>query len=402
MADKKYKLIFEMTQGEPKEVEFTVPQGEPGDTPVISKEELDNGNVVKFTVGGETTSIFVEDGVSPSVSVTATDNGNQVVIIDKSETPKIFDVENGVDVSSASINADGELIITLSNGKTINAGDAKGADGKSCHAQLVPDGNDGYYLNIINDGEEAQQAYISNGKTPLIYVKDITGGHKVSFYVNEVEVGSFEVMDGEKGDQGDSPAVSVEQIEGGHRVTIGGETFNVMDGTGGGGSGATYIANGTRYGSLRTVGAAAESGDYKLGLNSFAEGDGTKAPGNASHAEGKGTISASAYQHVEGAFNIADEEIKYIHIAGNGDNYSTRSNAHTLDWDGNAWFAGKVFIGGTGQDDPNAKELGTGGGSEMTDLETIALLAENGLLPTITDGSGRILTDAKNTIMLRY
>ena len=26
-----------------------------------------------------------------------------------------------------------------------------------------------------------------------------------------------------------------------------------------------------------------------------------------------------------------------------------RSNAHTLDWDGNAWFAGDVLVGGAGQ-----------------------------------------------------
>lgn len=290
-----------------------------------------------------------------------------------------------------------ELLFTAPQGPKGDEGDP----GKSSYIQLVPDGNNGYYVNITNDGEETQQAYITNGKTPLIYVRDIEGGHKVSFYVNASEVASYEVMDGAKGDKGDSPAVSVEPITGGNRVTIGGESFDVMDGADGGGSGATYIANGTRYGSLRTVGAAAESDDYKLGLKSFAEGDGTKTPGTASHAEGKNTIAAGPYQHVEGSFNVADEDGKYIHIAGNG--YAGNlSNAHTLDWDGNAWFRGKVFVGGESMDDPNAKELGTGGGSELTDLETIALLAENDLLPTITDGSGRILTDAKNTIMLRY
>ena len=49
------------------------------------------------------------------------------------------------------------------------------------------------------------------------------------------------------------------------------------------------------------------------------------------------------------------------------------------------------------------KAIGSGGGeTSMTDLETIAMLADNDLLPTITDGNGKILTDAKNTIMLRY
>ena len=56
---------------------------------------------------------------------------------------------------------------------------------------------------------------------------------------------------------------------------------------------------------------------------------------------------------------------KYAHIVGNGTGIADnqRSNAHTLDWEGNAWFAGKVFVGGTGQDDPNAVELGTGNSS---------------------------------------
>ena len=41
---------------------------------------------------------------------------------------------------------------------------------------------------------------------------------------------------------------------------------------------------------------------------------------------------------------------------------SGRSNAYTLDWQGNAWFAGDIYIGGMGQDDPDAKRLGAGGG----------------------------------------
>ena len=33
---------------------------------------------------------------------------------------------------------------------------------------------------------------------------------------------------------------------------------------------------------------------------------------------------------------------KYAHIVGNGGSVYTRSNAYTLDWDGNAWYAGSV------------------------------------------------------------
>jgi hypothetical protein len=41
-------------------------------------------------------------------------------------------------------------------------------------------------------------------------------------------------------------------------------------------------------------------------------------------------------------FNIEDTNEKYVSIVGNGTNYNNRSNAHTLDWDGNAWFAGTI------------------------------------------------------------
>lgn len=80
------------------------------------------------------------------------------------------------------------------------------------------------------------------------------------------------------------------------------------------------------------------------GIASHAEGYHAIASGYISHAEGYRTMASSQYQHVQGKFNIEDTENKYAHIVGNGSN-SARSNAHTLDWDGNAWFAGNVTIG---------------------------------------------------------
>ena len=51
----------------------------------------------------------------------------------------------------------------------------------------------------------------------------------------------------------------------------------------------------------------------------------------------------------------------YATIIGNGTSDYTRSNAYTLDWDGNAWFAGDVYVGstsGTNKDD-GSKKLAT-------------------------------------------
>ena len=81
------------------------------------------------------------------------------------------------------------------------------------------------------------------------------------------------------------------------------------------------------------------------GQGSHAEGYYTVASGERSHSEGCFTEAASQYQHVQGKYNVVDSTGAYAHIVGNGANKNARSNAHTLDWQGNAWYAGKVTAG---------------------------------------------------------
>ena len=100
-------------------------------------------------------------------------------------------------------------------------------------------------------------------------------------------------------------------------------------------------------------------GTKALGERSHAEGSNTEASGNYSHAEGYYTIASGEKQHVQGKNNIADTTS--AHIVGNGAAEDSKSNAHTLDWSGNAWFAGDVYIGstsGTNKDD-GSKKLAT-------------------------------------------
>ena len=92
-------------------------------------------------------------------------------------------------------------------------------------------------------------------------------------------------------------------------------------------------------------GSTTASGNF-----SHAEGMGTTATGMGSHAEGSNTIASSMSQHVQGKFNIEDKDKKYAHIVGNGE-YNKRSNAHTLDWEGNGWYAGKLSQEGTPTED---------------------------------------------------
>lgn len=80
------------------------------------------------------------------------------------------------------------------------------------------------------------------------------------------------------------------------------------------------------------------------GQYSFSEGELTKATGRGSHAEGGGTIASSKYQHVQGKYNVEDADGKYAHIVGGGTDANNRKNIHTVDWDGNAEYAGDVIV----------------------------------------------------------
>ena len=123
------------------------------------------------------------------------------------------------------------------------------------------------------------------------------------------------------------------------------------------------------------------------GTYSHAEGEYTKASGNNSHAEGIYTTASSVNQHVQGIFNIEDKNNTYADIIGNGKTTSRLSNAATVDWDGNAWYAGDVYVGSTSgtNKDEGSKKLAT---EEYVDeeianfdfIKIVTVLPETGLV----------------------
>lgn len=109
------------------------------------------------------------------------------------------------------------------------------------------------------------------------------------------------------------------------------------------------------------------------------------ANGLGSHVEGRCTTAIADYSHVQGRYNIADPDERYAHIVGNGDN-TTPSNAHTIDWNGNAWYQGSVYVGGTNQDEGSEKLLTQ---SEVNSIINELLAA---ILPTPTvEDAGKVL-----------
>lgn len=90
-------------------------------------------------------------------------------------------------------------------------------------------------------------------------------------------------------------------------------------------------------------------GTTASGNHSHTEGSSTTASGSISHAEGYYTIANHRSQHTFGEYNIEDNSTasssqkgNYIEIVGNGTADNVRSNARTLDWDGNEWVAGTI------------------------------------------------------------
>ena len=87
------------------------------------------------------------------------------------------------------------------------------------------------------------------------------------------------------------------------------------------------------------------------GQASYAGGINTESSGYASVANGVNTIANHRSQVVFGDYNVADNASStndnrgnYIEIVGNGTS-SARSNARTLDWNGNEVLAGKLTVG---------------------------------------------------------
>lgn len=107
--------------------------------------------------------------------------------------------------------------------------------------------------------------------------------------------------------------------------------------------------------------------------------------GDYSHSEGFHSIAKGESQHVQGKYNIADDNNTYAHIVGNGTSKDARSNAHTLDWYGNAWYQGNVYVRGTDQTTGSHKLIADDDLIEYKYRDIYEVLNENRLLDYIKD-----------------
>lgn len=301
-----------------------------------------------------------KDGVSPEIRISKTGQRLNLTVIDvngESETYFVYDGiqgrpgEDGDDGISPTVklskdNGVTTLSITDRNGtKTVEILDGeKGDKGENGDSPVVIEGKmekenpSGYGSISVN-----RKADSEIGEFSVAIGKD----NIASGYASYAEGRNNEASDKYAHAEGYGCIASGEHAHAEGRDTVA--------------SGIHSHAEGCGCKASRAVTHAEGWYTFAFGQYSHVEGDSSETRGNTSHAEGLYTQANGSYQHVQGKYNIADDSDKYAHIVGNGTDVNNRSNAHTLDWQGNAWFSGQVFMGGTGMDDPRAMKLGSGG-----------------------------------------
>ena len=147
-------------------------------------------------------------------------------------------------------------------------------------------------------------------------------------------------------------------------------------------SGSAAHAEGSRTVASGAYSHAEGTKSTATGGCAHAEGQNTLASGNMSYAGGNNTISNHKSQHVFGEWNVADPSSEaisargnYAEIVGNGTADDARSNARTLDWDGNEKLSGDLTVN-TG----TANEMAVG-----AELQT--------KMPIVTYGTPTVLVD---------
>lgn len=94
--------------------------------------------------------------------------------------------------------------------------------------------------------------------------------------------------------------------------------------------------------------------NYSIAMGSLAQanamaaialGREARANGLYSIALGEGAIAKNQGSVAMGKWNVEDTTGTILHTVGNGTSSSARSNAHTIDNNGSAWFQGEVYVG---------------------------------------------------------
>lgn len=195
-------------------------------------------------------------------------------------------------------------------------------------------------------------------------------------------------------------------------------------------SGQNAFVFGTSNASTGTASFVEGKANEASNNQSHAEGFSTKSTGKQSHSEGRYTIAAGERSHAQGEYTTANGYAEttigrynalsnstaqtsynvtnspYILVAGNGTADNARSNAYTLDWSGNGWYAGKLTIGfnPVNSMDVTTKQYVDNLMNDMPqpedDINVLNLLTEFGYSAPLSDADNKVVTDNDGNIIL--
>lgn len=290
---------------------------------------------------------MVNEGAYPlSATITAVDTTNMTITVDKIP----FDSLVTKVLTSAYMPHDLSIYVASSPEKgEVELGFASYAHGYDCKATGGLSTAIGYQNTAIDTASFVTGRKNTGAFASLVggYQNTVTGGSGFAAGRNNTVTG----QDGSVVGQGNTVSGYVAHAEGVGNTASGGQSHAEGSGT----KATSDQAHAEGYKTEAGYRSHAEGRETYASGTSHAEGFLTKAT-NVSHAEGEGTIASGAHQHVQGKYNIEDAAGTYAHIVGNGSaakkdsegnitQEEVRSNAHTVDWNGNAWFAGDVSVG---------------------------------------------------------
>lgn len=193
----------------------------------------------------------------------------------------------------------------------------------------------------ITDDDVVVNAYVISSERQIRLITPADGEIVISYWTESEEVKAFTL-----GTRGTGKVGAMSYSEGIGNISSGRATHAEGYNTTATGDFAHAEGNTTRasgYSHAEGWGTySAGSGGHAEGIDTIAgsiathaEGYGTIAQGVHSHAAGRGTIAKGTVQTAIGKYNIQDNNDTYALILGNGSDDNNRSNALTIDWNGN-------------------------------------------------------------------
>lgn len=272
---------------------------------------------------------------------------NDAVLIQLLNTSKADKVTNVVNGHLASLDANGNL---KDSGKSIN-------DFKLVQQEIIDPTVSGDSITFIDSISQDTNGVITPTKKTVANATPssdgIGGSAGLMTAVDKEKLNSIaDTQVQSDWNQDDTEAVdyiknkpTIKNGTGTNSIIIGDLNTNKAAGNYSHAEGTSATASGN-YGSHAEGNSTTASGDF----GAHAEGSVTIASGESSHVEGQGTTAGRKNQHVFGKYNVAETgeattEGTYVEIVGNGTN-AARSNARTLDWQGNEWLAGNIDVEG--------------------------------------------------------